>query len=266
MLKLLSEWGSQFLKGLLRGGTVIAILLAIFAFLGLNYANIPYSWLLIALAGLWLFALAVLSFPQKGRAPTNLLSSKIAISDIENFVQANLKIALLGLSDSGKTTFLDQIAGQVPEGKRTEKEYARLVIIPDSNPSEHAVIMDSRGEDYSSQVEICLQSNRVLFFVDHNASNQDPTLDHSRVHESLNVARQIINSVSRQNHLIEKVYIQPNKIDLWGKESAADLAKASNEIKTLFDASLIVRSVTVLPARSMIEFGQAADLFKEVTA
>ncbi|PHR19100.1 MAG: hypothetical protein COA41_07840 [Sphingopyxis sp.] len=265
MKKYIKSWGQNTLSFFDATFSRVAIFSSIVAFAGFRFADIPYSdWVLIGF-GVYI-ALGIVVSKPKYIAPPNP-NSRIPIEHVNEQIANSMGIGLIGLASSGKTTFLDATVSRAYDGKETARPYGQLVRIPDTEPPQQVMLVDSVGAKNHIQFTVQAMSVRILFFIDHNPEGAAEEISAGRVSEHVELAKQVSHAAIDQNLIIDKIVIVANKSDQWqtSDDSSRGMLSLANQVRDIFKAASPYRDVEVFLPFSNMSASDVATLLKAIS-
>ncbi|PIF77144.1 hypothetical protein CLU95_4316 [Variovorax sp. 54] len=171
-----------------------------------------------------LIAALVQSFPEKKRSISEFIGGQCSLEDLDSLDLKIPRLAVVGVTQSGKSTFLSTAQQINHVHRRTNKIYAEIMTLPGA-PAKYVALLDGDGEKYMQQFEIAAKADYLVVFVDHNISSSSGDCIASRLREHEQFKDQM-EPVLRQRGTIERIYLLMNKRDIW--EAGSDAAMASS--------------------------------------
>lgn len=256
-------WLLSFLNLLDTSFSRVAIFLTLATSLGLQIAGTAYAWLGYVLVGF--FVIGIIFWTKPKSVPNPNLTGHIDFEALNDALVDTPRIGLVGLEDSGKTTFLDAAVARVPANRRTERPYGQFVLVPDTDPEAHVVLVDSVGGNHAIQFAVQSLAMKLIFFVDHAAGSGEASADKARVDRHIEFARQLTNSATESGGVIDKVIIVANKSDLWqsDEKSSAVISHMLDRIQGIFASASPYRVVSCIVPYSNNSRYDIANLVKE---
>ncbi|WP_025154382.1 GTPase domain-containing protein [Morganella morganii] len=133
-----------------------------------------------------------------------------SVKDLDKIKGKHPIVAIIGLSEVGKTTLLDLILHKKNKNERTQSVYGKL----ENYKGRSYYFYDMKGESHIQISQVLERADCALFLLDHNLGGVDENINDSRISSS----NSLINSLysTRENkHVIPTLFIL-NKCDLWG--------------------------------------------------
>ena len=160
------------------------------------------------------------SVPPKSRASADLLGQHLPLDDLFSLEPPPLRLAVVGASQSGKSTFLSALQHSPKPPARTNKISAEILMLP-GNPPKYIALLDADGAEFLQQFEIIKEADFLIFFVDHNETSEYSIKSSDRLAEHDRFIVQVEPALKKRGPL-PKVHLLFNKRDLWenGTDSA----------------------------------------------
>ena len=189
-----------------------------------NLLNTAYIILFILLCILLINAF-------KEREELNLLEvSSNTLLNFEKIKKLKLikRVALIGLSSTGKTTFINKLGHRHPTNARTQEISGKIIKLK----GKALCFIDISGEKLVQLFQVIEYADIIIFIVDHSDSNSGK-LKRSRIDETkklLNTLKDHWDSLENKKSIPSIVLI--NKKDLWKKAKSNDQCQFLQEYKT----------------------------------
>lgn len=162
--------------------------------------------------------------PPKLKAASELVGSRVSLQALDEIDRPILKLGIVGSTQSGKTTFIQQALQQPPETTRTNKIYATVVVLQ-TTPTSYIALIDGDGEQFAQQFEVTEHADFLLIFLDHNLGDSSAAKSKERIEEHDRFIKQLEFHIRQRKH-ISRLHIILNKRDLWEKSrNAGELQK-----------------------------------------
>jgi len=166
----------------------------------------------LVLGGALLFA-AVKSFPPLRKTAGEMLGQKVTLDLLADVDPPPLRLAIVGSTQTGKSTFLSAAQQKAPTNSRTNKIYAEIMILP-TNPPTYAALLDGDGKAFIQQFEIAREAEFLIFFVDHNNSATDGKKSDARLAEHDQFIAQMETTIQSTKR-VPRLHLLLNKRDIW---------------------------------------------------
>jgi hypothetical protein len=177
----------------------------------------------VGLGGAIIFA-GVRSIPPKLSTAAESLGQKLSLEKLAKLDHPPIRLAVIGATQSGKSTFLKRTQHSAESSTRTNKVEAEILMLP-GNPPAYIALLDGDGREFAQQFEILKEADLLIVFVDHNVSatqnikSEDRLAEHDRFIEQ-------IEPVLKRRLSRPKIHLLFNKRDLW--ESGPDSTELIN--------------------------------------
>lgn len=158
--------------------------------------------------------------PPELKSASELVGTSVPIQVLDEIDHPILKLGIVGSSQSGKTTFLQQVLQQPPETTRTHKVYAAIVALQ-TTPVTYIALIDGDGEQFAHQFEVVENADFILIFLDHNLGDANVAKSKERIDEHDRFIKQLEFHL-KQRKQIARVHLVLNKRDLWEKSKSSD--------------------------------------------
>jgi len=171
-----------------------------------------------------LFYAGLKSIPPKVRSSSELIGSQLLLEDLSEIDPPILKLAVIGATQSGKSTFLAALQHSARAPTRTNRIYAEILTLPGSTPK-FVALLDADGQEFYQQFEVIKKADFIVFFVDHNISSTEKNRAVERLakHEEF---KSQIEPVLRERKTSLRFHLVFNKRDLWeDSENSTELQK-----------------------------------------
>jgi len=228
-----------------------------------------YYIAIAAMIGLCLFLIAIIkSFPTVFFTVHDKVGSYIKVEHLQNFLQKPKFIGVIGRQSVGKTTFVDACIGRPYEKKSTEKPYARIVALPNTDPTEFVALIDTVGCADISQFNIQAMSYSLVLFLDHSESSISNGHSVDRINKHKYLVDQLTKSLEKANKQ-KKIVVICNKSEIWSSQSGDNQAMATlaQEIKMILMSSGKYDVVTIIDHHSNMntnDIASAKSLLKQL--
>lgn len=166
--------------------------------------------------------------PPTLKTASELVGSKVPLQVLDEIDRPILKLGIVGSTQSGKTTFLQQALQQPPETSRTNKIYAAIVALQ-TTPTIYIALIDGDGEQFAQQFEVAEHADFLLIFLDHNLGGSSVAKSKERIKEHDGFIKQLEFHIKQRRH-ISRLHVIFNKRDLWEK------SKNAGELQNWFKA------------------------------
>ena len=155
------------------------------------------------------------AMPPTMRNASNLVGDTLDLTELDNIFPPIRKLAIVGLTSTGKTTLKNRLQFQPPPNERTQAARATIVSIP-TKPVTYLAVLDGGGENYSQQFKIAESADHLCLVIDHNRSDNDPKVSNERKEETKEFMTRIREHL-RETESPQKIWIEVlvNKKDLW---------------------------------------------------
>ena len=162
------------------------------------------------------------AIPPVLKNASDLVGHTLDLTELANIFPPICKLAIVGLTRTGKTTLKRRLQFHLPPDERTQSARATIVPIP-TNPVKYLAVLDGGGENFSQQFKIAAPADHLCLVIDHNISDHDTDVSAERKEETVEFMKQIrghlLESESPQKSWIE---VLANKKDLWEQLSGKD--------------------------------------------
>lgn len=213
-----SSWPSRFAREIESTSGAVGLLSGLATMTGLVVAA-PMATAIggVGLLGAIIFA-GRQSIPPKMRLAAHSLGEQISLLQLAEIDPPPFKLAVVGASQSGKSTFLSA-AQHSPSPNRTNRIYAEILMLP-GNPATYVALLDADGAEFIQQFEILKEADLIFIFVDHNATPNFSGKSDERLKEHDVFIRQVKSAIKRRK-ILPDVHFLINKRDLWQSGSDA---------------------------------------------
>ncbi|HJE67220.1 hypothetical protein [Pseudomonas oryzihabitans] len=180
----------------------------------------------VGIGGAIIYA-GVRSLPPKLRTAAQTIGQKLPLEDLASLDHPPIRLAVVGATQSGKSTFLSTTKHSVKPTTRTNKVQAEIMMLP-GNPPAYIALLDADGREFVQQFEILKEADIVVIFVDHHVGatvrdkSEERLAEHNRFIEQIEPVLKRIASPP-------KVHLLFNKRDLW------ETGPNSADLKQWFD-------------------------------
>ncbi|HBE9178344.1 TPA: hypothetical protein KNH08_001192 [Serratia fonticola] len=174
----------------------------------------------VGIVGAIIFAGAS-SLPPKLRTVAESLGQKLPLEDLATLDHPPIRLAVVGATQSGKSTFLSTTKHSAKSPTRTNKVQAEILMLP-GNPPAYIALLDADGREFVQQFEILKDADLLIVFVDHHISATEKIKSDERLAEHNRFIEQI-EPVLKRRVSPPKIHLLFNKRDLW--ESGPDSAE-----------------------------------------
>lgn len=239
----LRNWLSNFLKSLDAAFSRVAIAITIIAFLGVQLADVPL--LPYVIYAFLAYILVLLAISKPPYVPPPNLSEPIDIAVVNSYLATTPRVGVVGLRKVGKTTFINATVARRPDERETAKPYGQFVLVPDTKPEKHVVLLDSVGAREHVHFLIQTMATTLVFIIDHSETSDLSAVDDVRINSHKELARQLIHAAVDNNVIVDRIIVVANKSDLWqaDERSVAVVGSVMAEIVDLFRAAAPYRTV-----------------------
>jgi len=221
------QWPSLTKKALNDTGSFTGL-----AGIGLGIAGVSLATPILLIIGGCTIGGTLLYAGYRGIPPKMLSASnidgQISLSELETISPPILKIAIVGYTQAGKTTFLQNALQRPPHTNRTSYTSATILSLQ-TTPITYVALLDGDGEQLHQQFEIAKFADFLLVIVDHNLSDTKVAKSKKREEEHDNFLQQLLFKL-QSNDKINKVHLILNKRDLWQK------SKSSTDLEAWFNS------------------------------
>ncbi len=248
MKKYVKIWIQRFPDYMFAPANTIASGVTILAFLGFQVGGSPYkSYFIAALVALILLQV-FRSRPRLHKDPSKLLNQRLELAELDTVTAPFKKVALLGVGDSGKSTFLDAAAGLRLMKRQTNQPYARFLSVPDTSPLKYVAFIDTVGQHQRRQHEIMSECDLAVLMLDHNEADNIKTPDEKRIANQLAFVDQIRADIARTAVATKVMILVANKNDLWesrkeNREIMKKFISSATEALKKHQANIVVETV-----------------------
>lgn len=163
--------------------------------------------------------LGVRSFPKKMPQPAKMVGQELSLEELASVEPAPVRLAVVGASQAGKSTFLQTTLHADKAIARTNRVSAEMLMLS-GDPPLYVALLDADGTEFVQQFEIAKEADFLIIFVDHSVSSTDLGMSESRLSDHRNFIAQI-EAVLKRRESIPKLHFLFNKRDLW--ESGTDV-------------------------------------------
>jgi len=161
------------------------------------------------------------SIPVKSLSVSECVGRKLSIAELDSFEDSILRLAVIGASQSGKSTFLSSAQHLSQPSSRTNTVQAEILMLP-GHPPKYIALLDADGKEYVQQFEILKAADFFILFVDHNASSTDGLKMAERLADHDRFIEQV--EPLLRGRSLKKIHLLLNKRDLWeGKSESVEL-------------------------------------------
>lgn len=216
-----NTWPRKFVEKIESTSGVVALISGGAAVTGLIVAA-PIAIALggVGIGGAIIFA-GVRSLPPKLRTVADSLGQKLPLEDLATLDHPPIRLAVVGATQSGKSTFLSTTQHSAKSPTRTNKVQAEILMLP-GNPPTYIALLDADGREFVQQFEIIKEADLLIVFVDHHISATEKIKSEERLAEHNRFIEQI-EPVLKRIVPPPKIHLLFNKRDLW--ESGPDSAE-----------------------------------------
>lgn len=164
------------------------------------------------------------SYPAPKKSPADLIGKKLSFEDLVQLDTNPLLLAVVGASQSGKSTFLSTAQHNKKPSTRTNKVQGEIMMLP-GKPPDYIALLDADGKEFYQQFELVEKADFIVLFIDHNKSSVDKQMSEERLKEHDNFIEQVEPVLKKRKNL-PKIHLLFNKRDLWENESDSDYLKS----------------------------------------
>jgi hypothetical protein len=201
------------------GGTAIGV--AGWAVLAGTAGTILMGGGAILAGGAFVYAIYKAVPPVLKHAP-DLVGQTIELSELANIDPPLVKLAIVGATQSGKTTLKNRLSFKPKPTLRTQSPSAQIVLFPSAPPT-YVAILDAVGEYYGQQFLIAEPADCLFIVLDHNISDTALDIDDDRLKTHSEFLRQLRNHLTQTKSSRKRwIEILVNKRDLWEKANAQE--------------------------------------------
>ena len=220
----LATWRVKLWDRLLAFLTLVTLVITLVGFFGLTAASVPRANLAFLLVPAYLVWVGYKTVPQFYLTPSAIVGRRLEMAELDKLLVKVFTVGLVGITDAGKTTFLDAVRHRKEPKRRTAAPYAVIVVLPDRNQTKYIAIVDSVGQLFDNQFDVVRHSDLVCLFLDHNTSDTLPKSNSSR----LNKQREFVDQIARTHEYetlgARSILLLGNKSDLWSGTQATSVA------------------------------------------
>lgn len=177
----------------------------------------------VSLGGAIIYA-GVRSIPPKLSTAAENFGQKLSLENLAALDHPPIRLAVIGATQSGKSTFLANTQHSTETPPRTNEVEAEIVMLP-GNPPAYVALLDGDGTEFAQQFEIIKEADLLIIFVDHNVSATQNIKSEDRLAEHDRFLKQI-EPVLKRRLSRPKIHLLFNKRDLW--ENGPDSAELIN--------------------------------------
>lgn len=140
--------------------------------------------------------------------------SSISTQDLALVRPKPVRLGVVGIGDSGKTTLLRALELLPAPEERTRGSHAILTRLPASG--QRIALIDGQGDDPTINVAVAEQSDVLLVVLDHSEGPKTVRPDHGRLNRHKEASEKLrIDLSSRVHRPSRHVHVLMNKRDLW---------------------------------------------------
>ncbi|MFV5481816.1 GTPase domain-containing protein [Acinetobacter towneri] len=197
--------------------TVVSFLVAIAgAKLESDFAQI-IGWLVFGAIVIYNFFSAI---PEEKLVLKKLVGKKLSLNDLSQIHPKPYTLGVIGLSKSGKSTFMHKSLHSTQNVSRTNEIYCEIIPVP-RKPDNYFVVVDGDGDKIYQQIEIMNAVDCLLIFVDHSESHQRKQLSQDRLDKHEEFFKDLsdcLNAYPKKHN----IHVVLNKKDLWESSQKKD--------------------------------------------
>lgn len=170
--------------------------------------------------------------PQPLQRPEDLVGKTISLETLSNTTTPIPRLAIIGVSQAGKTTLRSRLAVEPVVRGRTQQMTAQVISLQTSPPT-FLAILDGGGERFPQQFKLAETCDYLCIVLDHNQSDTLVPIERSRMEEHEAFLRQVRHHLDQaQAAPVKQVHMLLNKHDLWKQ---APVKKQSELLKFCAD-------------------------------
>jgi Ca2+/Na+ antiporter len=208
----------------------------------LSWANLDfqtYWWRLVLFVLILALLVSTLYLPAIPKRIESLLKTEINPIDLSNLSPSpDKRIALVGLSEAGKSSFRNRLAGRIDD-KQTNKWLAEIFLIPTNSGNKKLALIDTVGGRKDQQLLIPTVEKSMMLFLDHNPSAHARSFLAERKTNHLVLVKELAKIIEDETVVCEEVILVANKADLWSgnKKHLKDMGTLMNDVETILKAA-----------------------------
>jgi GTPase SAR1 family protein len=222
---------ANFLWSLIIGAaTFLAGIFHVFGNSIINYSFFGFGLILLSL--LFFIAIFFINRIKYSFKLRSLDGKKITLETLNKAHPKLPKFSIIGNSNVGKTTFINNIIGINLDTETTYSSDAFISRIG-FGKGKYIALLDCSGESPAQQLNIAQLSNVLIFMVDHNIRSDTSEINSDRINDHLNLGNLLLDKFRNSNRIPKKLFLVINKNDLWKNETnKKSLIDMANSIKT----------------------------------
>lgn len=155
------------------------------------------------------------AIPPLMKRPEDLVGHTVALDELKDVFPPIQSLAIIGPTQTGKTTLKHRLAFDVAPPTRTQQASAYVTSLQ-TTPPRYIAILDGGGERYPQQFKLAEICEYLCIVIDHNISDTDPAVDESRLHDHEAFLKQIRHHLDESGAPAKQwIHFLANKHDLW---------------------------------------------------
>ena len=194
---------------------------------GINNNSLTFITLGIVFATLIILVFVISSLPPKKLNSAKEVGNIIELTEIDKYHPRIMRLGVLGVSSTGKTTFANGLRSKPMPNRRTQTLSVKI-FSTNNNPNKYIGIIDGPGNLTSDQFQVLKNSEVIIVMLDHNSSREEISVNQSRLDLQKQFLFQLKNYIHRNNLEPQKILLVLNKKDLWNQLSDADKDSLTN--------------------------------------
>ncbi|RCL85578.1 MAG: hypothetical protein DBW63_12100 [Hyphomonas sp.] len=185
----------------------------------------PEIWIIPATGAIYT---AYASRPRQLRLASSMINQPGELRELQNILkQPEAQVGLVGLSDSGKTTFRDTLANRDDTVRTTGNTFEIFQINLAGIAGRTLLLIDSVGQDIELTSEVVRQFPNIAVFLDHNSGDSNQAVSQSRIRDHRVLLNNLSNMIKARGENLPKVFLVANKSDLWSREEKSARAMSN---------------------------------------
>lgn len=146
--------------------------------------------------------------------PDSLQGRRVALSRLNEISPEPIRLAIVGLSQAGKSTLIDRLHHRKPALERTQDQHAYVIPISLSDKI-FVALLDGPGGLFADQFEVASKAEFLCIMLDHASDTESQVADEGRLEASKQFCEQLRAFILTQNRRLRRVHLLLNKQDVW---------------------------------------------------
>lgn len=163
------------------------------------------------------------SWPEALTDTADLVASRtpVPLKELRNLDRPVTRLGVVGMAQSGKTTFLERLLGSPMDTATTNEIGVRVAML---GPENYCALIDGDGDLFSQQFDVSRHVDFLLVFLDHNEGAERPEISSGRKQGHENFLEQLrVHLTHDRNRLPKWIHFALNKRDLWEAQDGANV-------------------------------------------